>query len=565
MVALPIAQTWPVQLLTTSTDALIELSNPANDYGGGTTILGNGRVVLTASGVVPDVGVVNLLDATARLDLNNFDEAIGAFTGVSGTGVLLGTGTLTVDGTVSTAFDGFIGGGSGGLVKAGSSTLTLTGTNVFTGPVTIDSGTLAVNGPLNSDRITVAGGGTLAGGGSINRHVVVEGGGILAPGKSPGILRTGDATLQDNSSFHIGIGGVTPGDSPNNHDQLIVTGAVTIANNVALNVSALGGFVPTAGQTFVVINNDDAGPGDHSGSFDGLPEGGMITNFLGSGLNAVISYAGGDGNDIALSVVSPNSPPVANASGPYIVPEGGSLTLNGLLSSDPNQSASSLTYEWDFDADGQFDDATGPAQLSPLPGWMDPPRFSSACALTDSGGLWNVATTTVAVTNIGPTPTMLGAQLSSPVGIPIVLNAMATDPSPADTLAGFIFTWEVTQNGVAKAKAATKVVEGGYQKTMAKKDGSLVTKAYQGAFDSAFSFVPNSSGDYQITLTSQDKDGSLGTVTTLITAVDPVQVELISQRQVGLVSDSGSSHSSVSRSSIARMADTWCSPAKQMI
>ena len=45
----------------------------------------------------------------------------------------------------------------------------------------------------------------------------------------------------------------------------------------------------------------------------GLPAGGVITDFLGSGLNAVISYAGGDGNDVVLTVVSPNQPPTANA------------------------------------------------------------------------------------------------------------------------------------------------------------------------------------------------------------------------------------------------------------
>ena len=91
---------------------------------------------------------------------------------------------------------------------------------------------------------------------------------------------------------------------------------MTIGNNVGLNLSPVGGFVPSVSQTFTIISNDGAGPGDHSGEFLGLPDGGVITNFLGSGLNAIITYSasqGNDGNDVVLRVVSPNQPPTANA------------------------------------------------------------------------------------------------------------------------------------------------------------------------------------------------------------------------------------------------------------
>jgi hypothetical protein len=61
--------------------------------------------------------------------------------------------------------------------------------------------------------------------------------------------------------------------------------------------------VPAPGQTFVVVNNDGADA--VTGTFNGLPEGATIPNFLGSSLSASISYTGGDGNDAVLTVNSP--------------------------------------------------------------------------------------------------------------------------------------------------------------------------------------------------------------------------------------------------------------------
>ena len=51
-------------------------------------------------------------------------------------------------------------------------------------------------------------------------------------------------------------------------------------------------------------------------------------------------------------------PPVADADGPYAVPEGSSVLLDGTGSSDPDGDPLIL-YEWDLDNDGQYDDATG--------------------------------------------------------------------------------------------------------------------------------------------------------------------------------------------------------------
>ena len=171
------------------------------------------------------------------------------------------------------------------------------------------------------------------------------------------MLATGNVRFQSGSSLNVEIGGAAPGNTAGDHDQLVVTGAVTIAENATLNFLLVGGFTPEIGQTFTLVNNDGTTPTDHTGSFAGLPEGAVIENFLGSDLNAVVSYHGGDGNDITLKVVSPNTPPVAHAGGYYTIFEGEPLPLNGSGSSDADDD--SLSYSWDLNNDGIFGDATG--------------------------------------------------------------------------------------------------------------------------------------------------------------------------------------------------------------
>jgi len=63
--------------------------------------------------------------------------------------------------------------------------------------------------------------------------------------------------------------------------------------------------------------------------------------------------------DLSINIENVNLAPTANAGGPYTVSAGGSIALDGSDSSDPDQSSSSLSYAWDLDGDGQYDDATG--------------------------------------------------------------------------------------------------------------------------------------------------------------------------------------------------------------
>jgi len=54
-----------------------------------------------------------------------------------------------------------------------------------------------------------------------------------------------------------------------------------------------------------------------------------------------------------------NNPPVADVNGPYTGTVGQVITLDGSGSSDPDPGDNIVSYEWDLDHDGQYDDATG--------------------------------------------------------------------------------------------------------------------------------------------------------------------------------------------------------------
>ena len=112
-----------------------------------------------------------------------------------------------------------------------------------------------------------------------------------------GGFNTGNLTLGDVSFGQalviFSISGPVAG---TNYFPINVTGTVTLAN-ARLAASLSSSFVPTVGQEFVVISNDDSDP--ISGTFSGMPEGTVITL---NGAQFRLSYIGGDGNDVTLTV-----------------------------------------------------------------------------------------------------------------------------------------------------------------------------------------------------------------------------------------------------------------------
>jgi len=87
-----------------------------------------------------------------------------------------------------------------------------------------------------------------------------------------------------------------------------------------------------------------------------------------------------------------NAAPVANADGPYTGFVGLPITFNATNSYDPDGKI--VSYEWDLDGDGEFDDASGP---NPTKTWDIPYRGNISLRVTDDRGLTSIDTTTVTV------------------------------------------------------------------------------------------------------------------------------------------------------------------------
>jgi hypothetical protein len=133
--------------------------------------------------------------------------------------------------------------------------------------------------------------------------------GIVAPGESPGCVETdGDLTLNGTYEFEIDNNTACTG-----YDQLDVTGAVDVTG-ATLGLSLLDGYGFNEDDEFILINND--GSDEVTGEFTGLTEGDEIEV---DGNTFVLSYEGGDGNDVsvlAASVSSENAGSAAEADAP---------------------------------------------------------------------------------------------------------------------------------------------------------------------------------------------------------------------------------------------------------
>ncbi len=106
---------------------------------------------IPATGVLPGDTALNITASGAAFDLNGVNQQIGSLTGVAGSSVTLGSGTLTVAGTNDTVFAGTVS-GSGTLAIAGSGTLTLTAPNALpsAGTLSMAGGTVDLSAVTSS-------------------------------------------------------------------------------------------------------------------------------------------------------------------------------------------------------------------------------------------------------------------------------------------------------------------------------------------------------------------------------------------------------------------------------
>lgn len=153
---------------------------------------------------------------------------------------------------------------------------------------------------LNGARsgITVQPAGTLKGTGTLTDSLNVNDGGHVAPGNSPGCLTVGTLTLSGEYQFELG-----GADPCTGYDQIKVTDTTSAkstildATTAVLTTSRFNDYTPKQGQVFTIIDNQ--GPNPVDGTFKDLAEG---ATFEQNGVVFKISYIGGTGNDVTITV-----------------------------------------------------------------------------------------------------------------------------------------------------------------------------------------------------------------------------------------------------------------------
>ena len=237
---------------------------------------GSGYVV---SGNALSVGTGGIAQSVAG---NNAISGISVTGTVASVPITIANGGQLTSGPVAGAFS---------LVKAGAGRLVLLGANTYTGATQINAGTLVVNGnsATSAHQLTA---GVLGGVGIVGPLTAT--GGAVSPGDAgAGTLTVnGAVSLGGTSSFAVDINGI----AVNAFDVLRATSTVSLGGAQLL---VTGTFVPTLNQTFIILDNQSGSA--ISGTFAGLAEGATFT--AQNGNTYKISYVGGTGNDVVLTLV----------------------------------------------------------------------------------------------------------------------------------------------------------------------------------------------------------------------------------------------------------------------
>ncbi|WP_035605237.1 autotransporter-associated beta strand repeat-containing protein [Haloferula sp. BvORR071] len=322
--------------------------NSAGVVLGGNEQIADGAVITWTAAAFPSGAM-----AESFLRLNGFTETVGGLVLAAGPGTIenrglndttaYGTGTLVINTTGASSYtfnggirnvDGGTGGGTVAITKTGTGTQIFGGTLMsYTGPTTVNQGTLQLNNTGGASPITVNAGGTLKGTGSTSASLTVNAGGTIAPGASAGAYTAGNTII--DGTYVCEIDGAST-------DRLTVNGDLDIAGAI-VSFSTLN--APTA-TSYVIASYT----GTLTGVFEALnlPEGWEVHHFpatkqivlrvIPTGFAAYVESNGlsgdpsadfdGDGLADAVEYVLGTSPTQAGSTGPTLELVGGNFVFS---------------------------------------------------------------------------------------------------------------------------------------------------------------------------------------------------------------------------------------------
>jgi hypothetical protein len=217
-----------------------------------------------------------------------------------------------------------------------------------------------------------------------------------------------------------------------------VTGTVNVTSGATANIPGFGGSTDSVRLTSVTTPT--AGK-----AFDNWTSGTKTTDsgtlLPGSPTPCISNGSGGtNGNvtDAYAHFKDANHAPTASAGGPYAVAEGGAVALSG---SGSDSDGDPLAYEWDLDNNGTFETPGQNPSFSAAA--IDGPATRTVTLrVSDGKGGSATSSATVSVTNVAPTATFTApASVNEGSSFAVSLTG-ASDPSSADTAAGFTYAFD---------------------------------------------------------------------------------------------------------------------------
>jgi predicted outer membrane repeat protein len=360
------------------------------------------------------------------------------------------------------------------------------------GTLDFDCGIQAVG---SSSTVDVTGSGSIAGGGGAGGSgtigTITNSGAInVTPSATP--LTVNSFTQLASGSLYEQIGGPNAG---TDYGQIIVHGNVGLAGS--LHVALINGFTPLLGEQFTIIDN--RGLNLIAGNFAGLAEGATIHAGV---YGFSISYTGGDGNDVVLTVTSVQVTPTVSliaANAFYTGLAYDTANLTTLI--NPAAAPGSVSYVFYSDAGGHNVIATpvnaGTYYVQAFFASSDPGYTNAASSIqvfTITPALLTVDATTQGTLNIAKAGTISFA-------LQITGGLVASNNDIAALFNGALFTIHVDGTSYSLTSTASVALDGTIHVTMQMSQGlqnALLTALSKGSTVDFSLSALSSDGDYSV-------------------------------------------------------------------